>query len=95
MSSVVYDPRLFYAGGGFEVPEQMYVEDIDGVWHLRRDTFWDCDITADVRAHALCGDIWSCRTSQSPPSYTEGPRPRYCRSCFPPGPTDRARRRPA
>ena len=65
--------------------EMPFVEDIDGVWHVRRDDFWDNDIHADVRAHAACGaDVWSCHVSQFPPILGDQ-RARHCRGCFPLG----------
>lgn len=62
-----------------------YAEDIDGIWHIRRDDFWDNDITADVRAHAQCGaDIWSCRVSSFHPSesYVTLTVSELCSACF-------------
>lgn len=57
--------------------EPPYAEDIDGIWHERRDDFWDNDIFADVRAHAKCGaDIWSCHVSQYEPDEPK------CTACF-------------
>jgi hypothetical protein len=65
--------------------EPMFVEDIDGVWHARRDDFWDNDINADVRAHAACGaDVWSCHVSAYPPVLGDA-KARHCRGCFPLG----------
>lgn len=55
-----------------------YAEDIDGVWHIRRDDFWDNNINADARAHAACGaDIWSCHVSE----FELDGEP-HCEGCF-------------
>lgn len=70
--------------------EAIFVEDIDGVWHVRRDDFWDCDISADVRAHAICADVWSCHVSSYPPVLSD-PKARHCRVCFPIGRKRRGR----
>lgn len=70
------------AGVSVRLPEQMYAEDIDGVWHVRRDDFWDREISAKVRAHAMCGPIWSCHVSAFPPVWIEGDQP-HCPVCFP------------
>lgn len=70
----------------------VFAEDLDGIWHVRRDDFWDNDASADVRAHAVCGDIWSCHVSEFPPSLMEdGHRERHCRTCFRPAPLRRKR----
>jgi hypothetical protein len=73
-------------------PEQArefpWAEDIDGLWHLRRDDFWDNDLKADVRAHTTCGrDIWSCHVSEFDPREFEddgfGGMVRVCGACDP------------
>jgi len=62
----------------------IFAEDVDGIWHVRRDDFWDKDISADVRAHAVCKDIWSCHVSSMPPVLFDK-KARHCRKCFPGG----------
>jgi hypothetical protein len=61
-----------------------FAEDVDGVWHVRKDAFWDDDIRADVRAHAVCGPIWSCHISGCSPVLGDR-KARHCAVCFPRG----------
>lgn len=72
---------------GIARDEHPFVQGADGLWHVRKDDFWDNDIAADVRAHTVCGDVWSCHISSVPPSLLaiQASERRHCRECFPTG----------
>jgi hypothetical protein len=67
-------------------PEHVYVfaKDINGIWHVRKDDFWEKDLNAETNAHAVCSDIWSCEVSSVPPVLLTGSgKQKHCRKCFP------------